>query len=89
MRETAGKWEMRKFRRNEDCVILLEVCGVVFFATHLPLPGFRFFSNCLCGVIIVIMLGCDFYGLALVKLESDLESLLYECILLTECTLFH
>lgn len=82
MRETAGKWEMRKFRRNE--FLLCESAGSVrvsdFLLHAIRFPGgFLFFSNCLCSVIVIIMPGCGCYGLALVKPESDLEDLLYEC----------
>lgn len=51
--------------------------GFRFFATRYQLPGILFFSNCLCGLIIMIMPGYGRYGLALVKPKSDLEGFLY------------
>ena len=45
MRETAGKCEMRKLRRNEYCESAGSLRVSVVFATRYPLPGFLFFSN--------------------------------------------
>lgn len=77
MRETAGKQEMGKLRRNEYCVSLLEAEGVSPFST-VRLYDF----------IIIIMPGSGYYGLALFNELSDLEGLLYEYVLRNECILY-
>ena len=85
MRETAGKQEMGKIRRNEYCVSLLEVEGVS------PFSSIRFsggFWNRVYDFIIIIMPRSGHYGLALFNELSDLESLLYEHVLRYECILY-
>lgn len=86
MRETAGKQEMGKLRRDEYCVSLLEVEGVSPLST-VHFSGV-FFWNRLYDFIIIIMPGSGYYGLALFNELSNLEGLVYEYVLRSECILY-
>lgn len=85
MRETAGKQEMEKLRRNEYCESAGS--GGRFPSFYCPFLGV-FFSNSLYDLIIIIMPGSGYYGLAPFNELSNLEGLVYEYVLRSEYILY-